>query len=176
LSAHSFIIFLGMYFWIKSYQLRCLKLSEMEQCYFLCTYSRFFYNVSYYGPVHLLFMCNSAAKPDPFFWVEPDFGPKIRVESGRVGPQGQNTGPIRSGWPQIGFKFGFNPIMYLINPNEPNLNPISGRVGPPGSKFRLIRVGLGPQGPNSGWVGLGWSGSFGCTSVRSRESHGSGES
>ena len=27
----------------------------------------------------------SAAKPDPSFWVEPDFGPKIRVESGRVG-------------------------------------------------------------------------------------------
>ena len=23
-------------------------------------------------------------------------------------------GPIGSGWPQIGFKFGFNPIMYLI--------------------------------------------------------------
>ena len=47
------------------------------------------------------------------------------------------------GWPQIGFKFGFNPIMYLINPNEPNLNLISGRVGPPGSKFRLSWVRLG---------------------------------
>jgi hypothetical protein len=31
-------------------------------------------------------LCSSAAKPDPFFGVEPDFGPKIRVESGRVGP------------------------------------------------------------------------------------------
>ena len=57
-----------------------------------------------------------AAKPDPFFRVEPDFGPKIWVESGRVGPQGRKTGPIGSGWPQIGFKFGFNSIMY---PNEP---------------------------------------------------------
>ena len=88
----------------------------------------------------------SAANPDPFFWVEPNFGPKIRVESGRVGPQGQKTGPIVSGWPQI----GFNPIMYLINLNEPDLNPISGRVGPPGSKFGLSRIGLGPQGPNLG--------------------------
>ena len=92
----------------------------------------------------------SAAKPDPFFRVEPNFGPKIRVESGRVGPQGQKTGPIGSSWSQKGFKFGFNPIMYLINPNEPDLNPISGRVGAPGSKFGLSRVGLGPQGPNSG--------------------------
>ena len=90
----------------------------------------------------------SLAKPDPFFWVEPNYGPKIRVELGRVGPQSQKTGPIRSGWPQIGFHFGLNPIMYLINPNESNLNPISGRVGPPGSKFRLSLVGLGPQGLN----------------------------
>ena len=74
----------------------------------------------------------SAAKPDPFFRVEPDFGPKIRVESGRVGPQGPKTAPIESSWPQIGFKFGFNPIMYLI------------------PKFGLSRVGFGPQGPNSG--------------------------
>jgi hypothetical protein len=101
---------------------------------------------------------SSAAKPDPFFRVEPDFGPKIWVESGRVGPQGRKTGPIGSGWPQIGFKFGFNPIIYLINPNEPDLNPISGRVGSPGSKFGLSRVGLGPQGPNSGRVGSGWVG------------------
>ena len=58
-------------------------------------------------------VCTSVVKPDPFFQVEPDFGPKNRVDSGRVGPQGQKTGPIGSGWPQIGFKFGFNPIMYL---------------------------------------------------------------
>ena len=50
----------------------------------------------------------SAAKPDPFLRVEPDFGPKIRVELGRVCPQGRKTGPIGSGWYQIGFKFGFN--------------------------------------------------------------------
>ena len=68
------------------------------------------------------------AKPDPFFWVEPDFGPKIWVESGRVGPQSQKTGPIRSGWPQIWFKFGFNPVMYLINRNEPNLGRIVGQI------------------------------------------------
>ena len=50
-------------------------------------------------------------------------------------------GPIQLGWPQIGFKFGFIPIMFLINSIEPNLNPILGRVGPPGSKFVLSRVG-----------------------------------
>ena len=38
-----------------------------------------------------------------FFWVEPNFGPKIRVESG----------PIWSGWPQLGFKFGFNQMINL---------------------------------------------------------------
>jgi hypothetical protein len=80
--------------------------------------------------------------PTRFFRVEPNFGPKIRVESGRVGPHGQKTGPIGSGWPQKGFKFGFNLIMYLINPNEPDLNPILGRVGAPGSKLGLSRVGL----------------------------------
>ena len=113
-----------------------------------------------------LFDLSSATKPDPFFWVEPNFGPKIRVELGRVGPQEQKTGPMGSGWPQIVFKFGFNPIMYLINPNEPDLNLISGQVGTPGSKFGLSRVGLGPQGPNLGWVGSGWSGSFGRTKLQ----------
>ena len=29
-----------------------------------------------------------AAKPDQFFWLEPNFGPKLWIESGRVGPQG----------------------------------------------------------------------------------------
>ena len=62
-------------------------------------------------------------------------------------------GPIGSGWPQIGFKFGFNPIMYLINPNGPDLNPILGRVGPPGSKFGLSRVG--PPGFKFGLSALG---------------------
>jgi hypothetical protein len=100
------------------------------------------------------FIWTSAAKPDPFFWVETNFGPKIWVKSGRIGPQGHKMGPIRLGWPQIGFKFGFIPIMFLINPNEPNLNSILGRVwhpgskfglswvGPPGSKFRLSQVRL----------------------------------
>ena len=66
------------------------------------------------------------AKPNPFFWVEINFGPIIQVELGGAGPQGQKKGPIGSGWPQIGFKFGSNPIMYLLNPNEPNLKPILG--------------------------------------------------
>ena len=42
----------------------------------------------------------SAAKPDPFFRVEPNFGPKIRVESGRVGPQDKKR--VLSG--QVGLK------------------------------------------------------------------------
>ena len=92
----------------------------------------------------------SAAKPDPFFWVEPDFGPKIQVELVWVGPQGRKMGPIGSSWHQIGFKFRFNSIMYLINLNEPNLNPILGWVGPPGSKFGLSWVWFGPQVPNLG--------------------------
>ena len=78
------------------------------------------------------------------------------VESGLVGPQDQKTGAIGSNWPQIGFKFGLNPIIYLINPNEPYLNLISGRFGPPGSKFGLSRVGFGPPRSKleSSWVGL----------------------
>jgi hypothetical protein len=42
----------------------------------------------------------SAAKLDPFFRVEPDFGPKIRVELGRVGPQGKKR--VQSG--RVGLK------------------------------------------------------------------------
>ena len=53
-------------------------------------------------------------------------------------------GSIGSGWLKKGFKFEFNPIMYLINPNEPDLNPILGRVGPPWSKLGLSWIGLGP--------------------------------
>ena len=55
---------------------------------------------------------HKVVQPNPtrFFRVEPNFGPKIWVESGWVGPQVRKTGPIWSGWPQIGFKFGFNPI------------------------------------------------------------------
>ena len=39
----------------------------------------------------------SAAKPDLFLLVEPNFGPKIEVESGWVGPQGWKIGPVWSG-------------------------------------------------------------------------------
>ena len=52
-------------------------------------------------------------------------------------PQGRKTGPIGLGWPQIGFTFGFNTIMYLITLNEPYMNPISGRVGPPGPRIQI---------------------------------------
>ena len=61
----------------------------------------------------------------------------------KIGPQGKKMGPI--GWPQIGFKFGFNPIMYLITPNKPNLNLILGQVVPPVSKFGFSWFALGPQ-------------------------------
>jgi hypothetical protein len=97
------------------------------------------------------FIISSAAKSDLFFRVEPDFGPKIRVELGRVDPQGQKTGPIGSGWPQRGFKFGFNPIMYLINPNEPDfgsgcaprvqIRTLSGQVGRVHLVALIIRMG-----------------------------------
>ena len=65
--------------------------------------------------------CTSAAKPDPFFGVQPDFGPNFWVQTGQVGPQDPKTGPIGSGWPQRGFKLGFNPIMYQTNQIFPKL-------------------------------------------------------
>ena len=72
LPIHSF--FLRLYLLIKSYQLRCLKLSEMVQCivfmalqcYFPCTYmlyryigSRFFYHVHIF-----IWPCTSS-----FLWI-----------------------------------------------------------------------------------------------------------
>ena len=69
-------------------------------------------------------------------WSEPDFDPNFGL-SGRVCSQGKKTGPIGSGWPQIRFKFGFNPIMKLI--------------------WIQFWIGLGPQGPNLGWVGSSWA-------------------
>ena len=58
-------------------------------------------------------------RPNPaqFFGLNPILDPKFGLS--RVGPQGRKTGPIGSGWPQTRFKFGFNPIVYFINPNEP---------------------------------------------------------
>ena len=64
----------------------------------------------------------SAAKSKMFFQVQPN----LRVQTVQVGPQDPKTGPIGSDWPQIEFKFGFNPIMLVS------------------------------QGPKLGWVGLGW--------------------
>ena len=74
-----------------------------------------------------------------FFELNPIL--EIWVEFGWLGPQGWKMGPIGLGWPQIGFKLGFNPIMYLINLNKSQLNLIAGRVGPPGSKFLMSQVG-----------------------------------
>ena len=102
---------------------------------------------------------STAAKPD--VWADPNFGSgwasrvQIRVKSGRVGLK-------------KGFKFGCNPIMYLINPNDTDLNPILGRVGPLGSKFRSSRVGLFNWVKQFGSfrIGVGWLGPFGCTTQK----------
>ena len=50
----------------------------------------------------------------PFFRVELDFGPKIWVESGRVGPQGQNSGQIRVGL--VGFIWSYLSLKCLRGP------------------------------------------------------------
>ena len=61
----------------------------------------------------------SAAKPDPFFWKEPNFGAKIRVESDWVGPQGRKIGPV--GLDSNRVQIRVQPCnVYLINSNEPN--------------------------------------------------------
>ena len=48
------------------------------------------------------FIYISATKADPFFWVQPNFGPNFQVQTGQVGPQDTKTGPIGSGWPHKG--------------------------------------------------------------------------
>ena len=92
--------------------------------------------------------------------------PVFRVQMGRVGPQDPKTGPIRSGWSQKGFKFGFNTIMYLLNPIWTQPYPFLGRVGPSGSKIRLSWVGLALRVKI--WVkfGSGWTGWF-CRTIKS---------
>ena len=91
----------------------------------------------------LLLLAGRAAKPDPVFWVQPNFGLNFWVQTGWVGPQDPKMGQIGSGWPQKGFKFGFNPIMYLkYTWSKPD--PIR------------FWVELGPRGPKLGWVGSGW--------------------
>ena len=100
---------------------------------------------------------SSAAKPEPFFQVQPNLGPYFWVQMGRVGPQDPKTGQIGSGWPQKGLKFGFNPIMCLIN-----------RIWTwpdPGSKIGLRRVGSAFMVEIRVKFGSGWLGSFGCTSL-----------
>ena len=63
-------------------------------------------------------------RPNPI--LDPKFG------LSRIGLALSIKKQVQSGWSQIGFKFGFYTIMYLIKPNETDLNPILGRVGPPG--------------------------------------------
>ena len=74
-------------------------------------------------------------RPNPtwFFRFNPILGPRFK----RVGltPRVKKPGSIGSGWPQKGLKFGFNPIMYLIHPNEPYLNQTLGQNRPSGSLF-----------------------------------------
>ena len=90
----------------------------------------------------LLLLAGRAAKPDPVFWVQPNFGLNFWVQTGWVGPQDPKVGPIRSGWPQKGFKFGFNSKMYFKNPILTQHDPFLCWVGPWGFKIGLRRVGL----------------------------------
>ena len=60
-----------------------------------------------------LLLVPSAAKPDPFLLVEPNYGPKMWVELVLRIENGFNRVELAS----IGFKIRFNPIMYLMNPN-----------------------------------------------------------
>ena len=100
-------------------------------------------------------------RPNPihFFGSNPILGPIIGFKKvGLACPLDPKMDPIRSGWPQKGFKFGFNPIITRIEPD-----PFLGRVWPSGSKIVLSRVWLALR-PKI-WVkfGSGWLGSFGRT-------------
>ena len=90
-----------------------------------------------------IYFCPSAAKPDPFFRVQPNF----RVQTCRIGPQD----PIGSTSKRV--QIPVQPYNVL---NKPDLN------------LTHFWVGLGPQGPKLGSVVSGWpSGSeFGSNSGR----------
>ena len=63
----------------------------------------------------------------PNFWFEPEFRLDFRVLPGRALRVKKRVG---SGRPQNGYKFGFKPNMYLLNPIEPDfgLGPKSGQL------------------------------------------------
>ena len=54
---------------------------------------------------------NSAAKPERLFELNPILDPKFRLS--RVGLALRVKKWVQSSWPQIGFKFRFDPIMYI---------------------------------------------------------------
>ena len=62
-------------------------------------------------PIKVNRVKTSAAKPDPFFGLNPILDPKFGLSRVGFALTVKKMGPIGSGWPQIGFKFGFNPIM-----------------------------------------------------------------
>ena len=82
-----------------------------------------------------------AAKPDPFFVVEPDFGPNFQAQKGRVSqPSGfQNV----SNWVGLTSKRVQIRIHVPIKPNLNLTRPVLGHVGPLVSKIgsNLGRVG-----------------------------------
>ena len=86
---------------------------------------------------------NSGQTRPVFFRFNTILGPIFS----RVGFQDPKMGPIGSGWPQKGFKFGFNPILYLIDRIWTRPNPFLGRAirVQNGSEF-------GSQGQNLGRV------------------------
>ena len=98
---------------------------------------------------------NGAAQPDPFFQVEPDIGSKIRVESGR--PSGSKNGSNRFGLASNRVQIRVQPFN---DPNEPDLNPISGRVGPPRVQIWVEFGRDDPKGSQFGLSWVGWLGSF----------------
>ena len=94
----------------------------------------------------------SAAKPDPFFGFNLILGPIFRFK--RVGLALRIQKRVQLG--RVDLKFGFNPIMFLINPiptrpvfgsgwalRVQNQNRVElGRVGPQNQNSGQIRVGL----------------------------------
>ena len=115
--------------------------------------------MSHQNAINKLLAKNSAAKPDPFFF---EFNPILGQFLGSNGtgwPQDPKTAPIGSGWPQIEFKFGINPIMY----NRPDLNgwtqvptrPVFGGSGLQCSKSGWVGS-VGPRGQNSSQIRVGW--------------------
>ena len=109
----------------------------------------------------LLLLNCSAAKPDPFFWVQSNFGPNFVVQTDRVGPRDPKTGPIRSGWPQIRVRIRVQPSNV---PNKPDLNENgSGWALRVQNWVESDRVG--PQGQNSGRVGRVHLAALHCTTT-----------